>query len=462
MIKHIALFIITLTLASCGYYSKYNPDEGNFNKPESWNSKDRMYLNGESNLPYIAWWQKFNDPTLNQLIESGLVNNNSIRISMANVEAAQGQLKQVEFNWIPSVSTNIGYSSFPDLGLPGVLFAVIPTYTMNFFTQIKQQKQAQYQLKSTQADDDGVRLAVIGLITNSYFTLSSQTEQLQLFDQLGADLTELVTISNSVYSGGLSPEMNLEQAKSDIKLIEAEKRVVAQNIIISQNSLHYLLNENPASLKLSRSFSQLDPNQIIIGNLPLTVIENRPDMVKATNDLKAANEGIGIAFSNLLPSIQLSAARGEIATVPNGYDYGQPIWFNQALLQIPVFNASVYGQLDTAKGLNKASYYSYTETLRKVLRDVNNSMSAHDLYTKRAEDTISAKDHIKKAYDLNTTLYKRGIISYSDLLRDKIQLDRIMIQVNRARAEQFVTIVNLYQDLAGGYNYNHAESSTKS
>ncbi|MDQ5922054.1 MAG: hypothetical protein QG673_2113 [Pseudomonadota bacterium] len=458
LIKQLVVWLIACTLLSCGYYSSYTPDN-DFNKPNSWRSQDQLYTNTAEKLPYLAWWQKFDDPTLNQLIESGLANNNSIRVSMANVEAAQGQLKQVELNWIPSLSTNIGYSSFPDLGLPGVLFAVLPTYTMNFFTQIKQQKQAKYQLLATKADDDGIRLAVIGLIANSYFMLSSQTEQLQLFEELDKDLAELVTIANSAYNGGITSAINPTQAKSELKLIDAEKRVVLQNIVVSQNALHYLLNENPAPIKLSRSFAQLNPNQIVIGNLPLTVIENRPDMIKATYDLKAANEGIGVAFTNLLPSIQLSAARGEIATVPNGYDYGQPIWFNQALLQIPVFNASVYGQLDTAKGLNKASYYTYTETLRKVLREVDDALSAHDLYSKRAVDILAASDELKRIYKLNMALYKKGIISDAQLLEHKVRLDRILIQVNKAKAEQFITVVNLYQDLAGGYNYNHKEDT---
>lgn len=454
MIKKACLIGISITLGACSYFS--TPD--NSTVASSWYYKDGLYNNGESNMPYLAWWQKFNDPTLNQLIESGLEHNNNLHVSMANVEAAQGALKQVELNWIPSLSTNIGYSSFPDLGFPGILFAVIPTYTMNFFTQVKQQKQANYQLKAAKAEDDGVRLAIIGQISNSYFTLSSQTEQLELFEQLDKDLSELVTIANSTYNGGLTPETNIDQAKSELKLVQAQEMVIQQNIVASQNALRYLVNENPQKIKLSRKFSELNSNQIIIGNLPLTVIENRPDMIQAANELKASNEGIGVAFTNLLPSIQLSAARGEIATVANGTDYGQPIYFNQALLQIPVFNASVYGQLDQAKGLNKASYYHYTDTLRKVMRDVNNDLSAHDLYSKRFNVTTDARNDTKRAYDLNNSLYKKGIISYMQLLQDKIKLDNLNILVNKSKAEQFITIVNLYQDLAGGYNYNKKES----
>jgi outer membrane protein TolC len=347
----------------------------------------------------------------------------------------------------------VGYSSFPNLGYPGVLFAVIPSYTMNIFSQIKEQKKANYELYASQAERDGVKLAVIGQIATSYFTYSAQVEQLQLFQQLDTDLTKLVTISNRILHGGIISQINLEEAKRELNLIRAEKRLVQHNIVISQNALRYLLNENPQAIPLSRRFDQLNGNQIVIGSLPLTVIENRPDMIQAANELKASNEGIGLAFSNLLPAVQLSMARGYIGTTPNGDDLGQSIHFNQALMEIPLFQASVYGQIDKAKGLNKASYYRYTDTLRKVLRDINNDMSAHDLYTQRLVDTENAKNNEQHIYDLNTTLYKKGITSYMQLVIYKVKLDSLLIQVNQSKLEQLITIVNLYQDLAGGYNY---------
>ena len=126
MLKKFSLLCLSVFSTSCAYFSNENPPASP-PATDNWNAKDSLYKTDTTNLPYLAWWKKFNDPTLNQLIESGLVNNNSIRISMGNVEAAQGELKRVELNWVPSLSTNAGYSSFPNLGFPGALIAVIPT-----------------------------------------------------------------------------------------------------------------------------------------------------------------------------------------------------------------------------------------------------------------------------------------------------------------------------------------------
>lgn len=450
-LKKAFIFITLLLLTACE--QSYTPTKTNV--PSTWVTPDHLYTNTDNNLAYLAWWKTFNDPTLNQLMKRGLIQNNHINTAMANVEAAQGELKRVQLNWLPGLSTNVGYSSFPDLGFPGVLFAVIPSYTMNLFGQIKEQKKAEYELQAMKANRDAVKLAVMGQIATSYFSLSAQTEQLALFQQLDIDLTKLVSIADAIYQGGLTSQIDLEKAKRELSLIKAQERVVQDNIVKSQNALRYLLNENPQNIALAKSFSQLKGNQMIIGSLPLTVIENRPDMIHAANELKASNENIGLAFSNLMPTVQLSLARGEIATEPNGGTYGTSIDFNQALLEIPIFQASVYGQMDKAKGLNKASYYRYTDTLRNVFREVNNDLSAHDLYTQRFMDITNAKNNEQRVYDLNEQLYKRGIKSYMALLKSKVKLDSLAIEVNQSKLEQFITIVDLYQALGGGYQYSN-------
>ncbi len=421
--------------------------------PNQWPVNDSKFINTDEHLPCFPWWKQFKDPNLNMLIDKGLVNNNDVKVAVAHIEAAQGELKRVQLNWIPEVTGNAGYSSFPYLGFPGVLLTVVPSYTINIFKQIKEQQKAKYELKATKAMYYGVRLAVINQIASNYFNHQSQMEQLFLLHSLATDLSKLITISQAMYQRGLFARTQLELAKTELSLIRSKERVVQQNIVVSENALHYLLDENPGELPLKRHFRDLNSQQMIIGALPLTIIENRPDMMQAKQEFCAANAGIGIAFSHFLPTINLAMARGEIAKVANGGQLGQAVHFNQAILEVPFLRASALGQLQKAKGLNKASYYRYTDTLRKVLRDVTNDLSAHELYTERLNDIMRAERELRSAYQLNKTLYERGIISHLILIEEKVKLDQLAIEVNQHKLEQLMTIVNLYQDLAAGYNY---------
>ncbi|ARB92093.1 TolC family protein [Legionella longbeachae] len=449
MIRTIGLLILSLILSSCAQHAQ----KPLLVVPDQWAAKNKHYMNSNENLTCFAWWKQFNDPNLNSFIDRGLIYNNDINIAVAHIEAAQGELKRVQLNWIPDVTGNAGYSSFPYLGFPGVLLTAVPTYTLNIFKQIKEQQKARYELKATKSMYHGIRLAVISQIASNYFNYLSQVEQLSLLHALEQDLSKLITISKTLYQGGLYARTEVDLALTEFSLIQAKERVVQQNIVVRENALHYLLDENPDRVFVSRRFRDLNGQKMIIGALPINIIENRPDMEQAKQELFAANAGIGLSFAPLLPAINLAMARGEIAKVENGGQLGQAIHFNQAIVEVPFLKASTYGQLIKAKGLDKASYYRYSETLRKVLRDITNDLSAHELYTRRLNDVLKAERELSKAYRLNQTLYQRGIISHLSLIKEKVRLDELAIEVNQHKLEQLITVVNLYQDLAAGYNY---------
>ena len=183
-------------------------------------------------------------------------------------------------------------------------------------------------------------------------------------------------------------------------------------------------------------------------------------MVHAANQFKAANAGIGLAVSDLLPSIGITAARGDIATLPNGTTLGTPIYFNQAILDVPLLHLSDFGKIDKARGLSKAAYFHYLKTLRNVLREVDTRLSAHEWSTQHLKKTQLAAKKRHQVYQLNEKLYQQGIISYLNLLDERIKLDKIKILVNQQKLEQLMTTVNVSQSLALGVGCAHPSTKT--
>lgn len=448
----ILAFLAFLALTACTIDRDFSLRKP-INIPVDWESKDHHMIKSAKNDICFAWWHQYHDPALNHLIAQGLLYNNDIRVAMANVEASQGELKRVELNWIPTMSGNIGYSSFPYLGYPGVLLTAVPNYTVNIFNQIKEQSRARSELKVTKAMRNGVKLMVIAQIARSYFSHLAQTEELKLLMAVDNDLTRSLAIYKETTRHGLTTDIDVAKAKSELELIKSEEKIIKKNLVFTQNSLRYLMNQNPCPFDFKKDFSTVDSHQLVIGALPLNVIEHRPDMIAAINELNASRAGIGVALSNFLPSINLSMARGDIATVPNGTTLGMPIYFNQAILSQPLITLSSFGELDKAKGISKAVYFHYVNTLRRVLRDVDNDMAAHDYFTQRLDNTVAAKQETEQAYQLSRDLYHQGIISYLSLLDEKVKLDELKILVNKRKIDQTLTIINLYQDLAVGYGY---------
>ena len=201
------------------------------------------------------------------------------------------------------------------------------------------------------------------------------------------DLVQLADISKKTYQGGLISDIEQQELFSQAEIINGEQEVIEKNIIVSRNALRYLINLNPGEIRTKVKFVNLNNKNLIPGSLPLTVLENRPDLQLAENRLRASNEGIGLAASNLLPTITFHSINGKVAGNSRYIWPHQNIYFNDQLLKTPVLKMSVLGEIATAKGLDKVSYFYYIDTLQKALRDTTNALSANERFTNKLKHT---------------------------------------------------------------------------
>lgn len=446
-----------LVISACSWIQ--SPTTPEVDAPQKFNSAGDYYSNIES-LPYLAWWQQFNDPQLNKLIESSLNSNLEIKIAISNLEQAEGILKQAQLSWIPFVNIYAGYSSNPAFGNPGTFYGIWPQYVPNIFKIYKQQQQAKYNVAVNQAMIDGVRLTLISQITASYFTLISSQEQLKLLTTLDKDSQTLIDLTKSQLKIGLRDNIDLTQLTANEKLIQAQINLVNQNIVISQNSIKYLLNQNPGKIANSDNFNQLDFNKFKPGSLPAQVLQNRPDLIMAENMVKSSHEGVAVAYGNLFPAIQLDTFFGQGSfngTVANPNQY---LNMNDAYVNWQI-NPATFGQIEAQKGAYKGTVYQYIQTVRKILKEVDNSYITNQSTSKNYENTKEAYTALSKKYDLYQGLYKSGILSYPELINNKLDLDKLALVLNQSKLQQALSLVNLYQNLAGGYKYNSESGITR-
>ena len=306
---------------------------------------------------------------------------------------------------------------------------------------------------------DGVRLTVIGQVSAGYFTLIAQQEQLLLLNKLNDDMNELIKILKQEVSIGLKDNVDLTGLMSQQQLIQAQISIATHNIVLSQNSLHYLLNQNPGSIKSTNNFAKLDFDKFKPGALPSTVLQNRPDLRMAEYAVKSAHAGVAVAYGSLFPSLQLDSffgagTGGGIVGNPTNYVPMQDAYMNWGI------NPSTFGEIEAQKGAYQAQVYRYIQTVRKILKDVDNDFSANRQYSNNYQSTQQSWKDLAEKYKLQQGLYQTGIMSYTQLLNAKIQLDNLALTVNQAKLQQAITVVNLYQDLAGGYKYQKPESTT--
>lgn len=441
-----SLFLVIVSMLQ-GCSLQQNHIESKLQIPKAWPVQTtEVKMNDRIDLPDMAWWRQLNNPELDQTIQKALHNNNNLHIAAANLKYAQAQLKQIKLNWIPGMGVLAGYSQMPNLGDPGAFVALFPQYVLNIFQQIKQQKSAQYQVEASTHAQDGVRLTLIGQVSASYFMLLAQREAQQIYQRLLHDENKLNTIYQSQYRAGLISKDKIDTLNSQIKQTESQYVMTQHNIIVSQNALHFLLNQNPGPLPFKETFNQLHDLKIVPGNLPATVLKNRPDVQEAEAKARAARVDIGVARANLLPSVRLDSLLG-FSQKTNG-----AFALNEAYLNAPVLNPPIFGLIQASQARHEAIYYAYLDTVKKALQEVDNSLSAYSAYSVQLTQNRAGFLDEKKHCDLVRSRYNRGIVSLSEVMSCQIKLDYFELVINQNKLEKMLALVALFQDLGGGYH----------
>lgn len=466
-------------LSSCGLFG---PD---YKKPqvengEKWRSQQgNNLINSKENLTQTAWWQKFNDPTLNDLIQQGLYRNNNIEVAKNNLLVAQASLKQVEMNWVPTI--NLGASagtgqafnnSFtntsgnPALGAlhpndpQGFGFSgigLIPSYTLNVFSQINQQKMAKLSVKMQEQVINSVKLAVISQIAGSYFTLLGLHKQLELQEKMIADAEMMKNYNIIKYKSGSTDNLQIEALEQYISNLKSQIPQIKHNIVQVENTLQVLTDHNPDTITKIGNFDNISANGIVPVNMPSQVLNNRPDIAIAEYQLKLTNANIGLVRSQFFPSISLTtpvgAASGSLSKLFRG---GTDFWAAQVSAGMPLLNLGLVAEMDKSKAQQSVAYYQYVQTVRTGFADVDNSLSQHDSYQNMATEQDVA---LQKAESIQKSLqikYKLGAVSYADTIGAQLDVDYVRSSNNQTKIQQMGSIVQLYQALGGGYDVKPA------
>ena len=407
-------------------------------------SSTKNYQNIDD-LPELAWWYNLKDPELNRLIACGLKNNLDMHIAVAHLEQAQGQLSEIKLGWLPSLEILGGYSTNPALGIPGFFFGAWPGYLINIAKLLKQQQYAKFNVQYNQAMIDGVRLSIIGQVTASYFTLIAEKEQLHLLNILAHDVDELVSLARGDIKIGLKNDIALADMLELAANVRAQKSLVINNITVSQNALRYFVNENPGTLKSANNFVAINFDKLKPGALPANVLANRPDLKMAEMAVRRSHAGVLISYTDLFPTLVLDQYIGEGSIPFNTFEQAGDSYVNWGI------DPKAFGKIVAEKGAYKAQVYNYIKTVRSILREVDNDFSANRRASSFFIATAKAQSEYNRKYQLQKGLLQSGLISYKELLDSKVHLDSLALVTNQAKLQLALTLVSLYQNLAGGY-----------
>ncbi len=412
------------------------------------------------------WWEQFGDPVLTGLVESALRENRDLVIAAARVDAFLGQLVTTRSQFYPQASYNLnasrGRSSEVATSTPST--GVDPYYTLyqgalgaswqiDLFGRVRRQTEAaQARVYATEQGRRGVVLSVVASMAASYIVLRALDRQLEISQQTAQNYANTLRIFNLRHAGGVVSKLELEQVQSQYQQALAAIPSLEQRIASQENLIAVLQGKNPYPIPRGKSIGELAlPG--IPADLPSSLLERRPDILQAEQDLIAANADIGAARALYYPQLSLTGSLGSVSAAFTNFLSGPSLaWSLAAGLAGPIFTAgSIAGQVASAEATSAATLAVYQQTVFNAFRETNDALAG--TVKKRQESSAQAKrvTSLREYARLSRVRFNNGYAGYLEVLYAENELFAAELASVQSYSDAYTQLVGVYKAMGGGW-----------
>ncbi|MGA8108818.1 MAG: efflux transporter outer membrane subunit [Acidobacteriaceae bacterium] len=410
------------------------------------------------------WAEVFHDPELQNLIRAALSGNYDLRIAAQHVLEQQAQLRITHSQAFPTLSvggTGIG-AELPDslsntLGGSSVYagsFNLSAAWTPDFWGLYRRQTQAaRAQLLAQVWAQRAVRMTLVEQVASSYIQLRALERQLAIAQQTLRTRQQSVDLTRRLADGGSAPLSDLRQAEELEYTASAQIPQLEQQIQQQENGLHLLLGENPGPVASSDDNSLAPPPQNLPVGLPSRLLERRPDILEAEQQLVAANAQIGVARAQFFPQLSISASGGVGGDAwSNLFDPGGHTVYGISSLVQPIFEGGrLRGQLQLSEHEKEEMVLNYQKTIAGAFRDVSDALIALNKQRAAREQETLLVAAAQDATRLARMRYQGGSTSYLEVLTTDSDLFSAQLNLVNAQEQEALSLVQLYASLGGGW-----------
>jgi multidrug efflux system outer membrane protein len=424
----------------------------------------------------IKWWEQFGDPVLDQLVETALRENRDLVIAAARVDQFIGALTSVASQAYPQIgygadatrarASAVGQPPLPPGANPYFsLYNVTlgAQWQVDLFGRVRRQTEAaQAQVYASEQGQRGVVLTLVSNVAASYIVLRALDRQLEIARATARNFNATLRLFELRFKAGIVAKTEVTQVRSQAQQAEAAIPAFEQAIAVQENLISILLGRNPGPIPRGKTIDQLLA-PAIPGDLPATLLQRRPDILQAEQNLVAANASIGVARSLYYPNLSLQAALATTATAAGSLFSGPAAaGLLGASLTGPVFTfGAIEGQVASAEAGERLALAAYQQTVLNAFRETNDALSGSQ---KRLEEFNSQRGRVESLREfarLARLRFDKGVAGYLDVLVAENELFAAEIAAVGTQASRYTQLVAVYQAMGGGWVDIAAEVAPK-
>jgi multidrug efflux system outer membrane protein len=440
-----------LFVSACNLGPKYKRSA--FQPPATFYTQDQATTTSVADL---GWWEVFKDPALQGLVKEAFDKNYDLRLAVSRVEQEQALLGVTHSQYYPQVGYdgNISGQQSPTVtNHTYYAYSFTSFWEIDLFGRIRKMNEAQRAVyfASEEARRD-VRLAVMAQVAQGYFRLRALDAQLEVAKQTVQSFQDTLQIFEDKFKGGAASGLEVARAQAALSNVAASIPDIEQQIVTQENALDLLLGRNPGPIARGTALAeQYDPPQVPAG-LPSTLMERRPDLREAEQNLIAANANVGVAKANFFPTISLTALFGGISPQLSELTLSGKAWTVAGDLTGPIFTAGrLKNQYRASIAQRDQAQISFEKLVTQAFGEVSSALSTHDKLGKAYQEQLICVDAYRESVRLSTVRYDSGLSSYLEVVDAQIQLypaESASISYDLGRK---LALVDLYRALGGGW-----------
>ena len=467
--RHIAISAAALLLAACTVGPNYRrpvvPAPTAFHGA----NESQPTVSQTESFADLPWWQVFHDPQLQDLIGTALKQNYDLQLAVEHVNAARAQVGIVRSNEFPMVSLNPEFSGGKaEENIKSNVFSLAADviFQLDLFGRYRRATEAaRAELLGTQYAQQTVILTLVSDVASDYFLLRDLDLQLQITQETVKTQENSVKLTELRLTHGVGTRLDVLQARQVLDTANAQKPELERQIGQTEDAINILMGNYPQGVPRGMALGTTTPNGLqwsetlppqLPSGLTSDLLERRPDIRVAEQNLVAANANIGVAKAMFFPQISLSstggAAWGHSAFVGSSIPAPLGIGSYAASVAQPIFQGgALRNNLRYAKSQERQALISYQQTIQHAFGDVSDALIGYGKYhdvRERQEQTV--KD-LQESVDVSLMRYRGGTATYLDVLDSQRSLFQSELTLAQARNNEYQSLVQLYKALGGGW-----------
>ena len=411
------------------------------------------------------WWTLYNDEVLNDLISKASKNNTDLKIAVARIEEADGYMREVGAALFPQVNLDSSASRYKvtELGATPVFggsptrsninIKLSTTFELDFWGKLRRaQESAKAQALGSRFAKDTIDLSLKSLVTGDYLLLRSLEAQIELSKASMKSREDSLALTQRRLEGGVSSALDVHQAEVAYNNLKAQLADLTRQRSIIEHQLAVLTGD--LDLKISSGdINALPIPPVPPVGLPSTLLEARPDVRQAEQNLIAANAKIGVAKAALFPTISLTAGfGGESKDLGDVLKSAARIWNGGLSLNLPVFDSGrLNSKVDQATAEQKQLLASYERAVQNAFTEVNDALVNVRQNTEREEALNASQLSASKAVEIANNRYKSGYTGYLEVLDAQRVFNEASLAYVQSRQARLTATVEMFKALGGGW-----------